>query len=88
MSETSYYYHSLNKQLLCRGLSYLPEPKSEADNTRGSITHDIMQTRNSIIILSYIFYTIIDMVNIIFLYVLLTTDLNSAISSAFAFQEQ
>ena len=46
-----------------------------------------MQTRNSIIILSYIFYTII-MVNIIFLYVPLTTDLNSAISSAFAFQEQ
>ena len=47
-----------------------------------------MQTRNSTIILSYIFYTIIDMVNIIFLYVPLTTDLNSAISSAFAFQEQ
>ena len=87
MSETSSYYHSHNKQLLCRGLSYLPEPKSEADNTRGSITHD-MQTRNSIIILSYIFYTIIDIVNIIFLYVPLTTDLNSAISSAFAFQEQ
>ena len=47
-----------------------------------------MQTRNSIIILSYIFYTIIDIVNIMFLYVPLTTDLNSAISSAFAFQEQ
>ena len=47
-----------------------------------------MQTRNSTVILSYIFYTIIDMVNIIFLYVPLTTDLNSAISSAFAFQEQ
>ena len=88
MSETSYYYHSHNKQLLCRGLSYLPEPKSEADNTRGSITHDIMQTRNSIIVLAYIFYTIIDIVNIMFLYVLLATDLNSAISSAFAFQEQ
>ena len=47
-----------------------------------------MQTRNSIIILSYVFYTIIVMVNIIFLFVPLTTDLNSAISSAFAFQEQ
>lgn len=88
MSETSSYYHSHNKQLLCRGLSYLPEPKSEADNTRGSITHDIIQTRNSTNVLSYVFYTIIDIVNIIFLYVLLTTDLNSAISSAFAFQEQ
>ena len=88
MSETSSYYHSHNKQLLCRGLSYLPEPKSEADNTRGSITHDIMQTRNSIIVLAYIFYTIIDIVNIMFLYLLFATDLNSAISSAFAFQEQ
>ena len=47
-----------------------------------------MQTRNSIIVLAYIFYTIIDIVNIMFLYVPLTTDLNSAISSAFAFQEQ
>ena len=52
------------------------------------MTHDIMQTRNSIIVLAYILYTIIDIVNIMFLSVLLTTDLNSAISSAFAFQEQ
>ena len=47
-----------------------------------------MQTRNSTIVISYVFYTIIDIVNIIFLYVLLTTNLNSVISSAFAFQEQ